>query len=120
MLDRLPKEYEDSVELFLEFAKTWSNDPHKILCLCIKCANMSNHTIQDVYDHLFVSSFDESYKIWVFHGEDVDDNYSRNINDSYPNESTFKDFDFTKDMVHDSHKYCKKDPNKLKLLSRLL
>ncbi|KAJ0046364.1 hypothetical protein Pint_04209 [Pistacia integerrima] len=77
---------------------------------------MFYHTIQDVHDHLFVSGFDESYRIWVFHGEDVDDNYSRYINDSYPNESTFKDFDFTKDMVHDAHEYCKEDPNTLKAL----
>ncbi|KAJ0030303.1 hypothetical protein Pint_14150 [Pistacia integerrima] len=77
---------------------------------------MSHHIIQDVCDHLFVSGFDESDRIWVFHGEDVDDNYFKNINDSYPNESTFKDFDFTKDMVHDAHKSCKEDPNTLKTL----
>ncbi|KAJ0038368.1 hypothetical protein Pint_22697 [Pistacia integerrima] len=77
---------------------------------------MSHHTIQDVRDHLFVLGFDKSYRIWVFHGEEVDDNDSRNINDSYPNESTFKDFDFTKDMVHDANKYCKEDLDTLKTL----
>ncbi|KAJ0078639.1 hypothetical protein Patl1_23645 [Pistacia atlantica] len=107
--NRLSNEYEDGVEFFLEFAKTRCDDPHKIPCPCIRCGNMSHHTIQDVRDHLFVLNFDESYRIWVFHGEEVDDNDSRNINDSYPNESTFKEFDLTKDMVHDAHNYCNED-----------
>ncbi|KAE8669016.1 hypothetical protein F3Y22_tig00112261pilonHSYRG00088 [Hibiscus syriacus] len=109
--DRLSDAYEVGVNIFLDFAQ--SNDPNSdlIRCPCIYCINLWHHSIQTVRYHLFAYGFDESYKVWSFHGE-----RQPKLDSRYPNKSIPPDFDYTRDMLHDDFKDIEKEPDSLKSL----
>ncbi|KAE8696020.1 hypothetical protein F3Y22_tig00110678pilonHSYRG00462 [Hibiscus syriacus] len=109
--DRLPNAYEVDVNTFLDFAQ--SNDPNSYLirCPCIHCINLWHHSIQTVHYHLFAYGFEESYKVWSFHGERQPELDSR-----CPNKSIPPDFDYTRDMLHDAFRDVEKALDSLKSL----
>ena len=67
--NRLSKEYEDGVDLFLKFMIDNGVDPNMILCSCTKYDNFEKLKKIDVKSHLFSYMIDTSYEKWLWHGE---------------------------------------------------
>ncbi|CAI9284561.1 unnamed protein product [Lactuca saligna] len=55
---------------FIEIAKNHVDDEGKTCCLCIDCVNMFRHIVTTVYAHIHDRGFEESYLIWIHHGEE--------------------------------------------------
>ena len=58
----LSKEYEDGVELFLNFTIDNDINPKIISCLCTKCGNFQKMKEVDVKGHLYSYGIDMLYK----------------------------------------------------------
>ena len=87
-----------------------------VRCPCDKCQNLAFHRPKEVKDHLIIWGFDMSYKIWVWHGEDIGNKSPDNI--SCQNDSGYMDYDGgnTIEMVEDAFKDCNSDPKAFKKL----
>lgn len=42
-----------------------------IRCPCLKCGNIKKLELDDVRAHLYFNGIDQSYKEWIFHGEET-------------------------------------------------
>jgi hypothetical protein len=67
--DRRSKDYEEGVEIFLNSAIIHAKDLQSIRCPCTLCGNLKNQLIHEIRNHLFFNGIDQSYKIWIWHGE---------------------------------------------------
>ena len=69
---RFTPEYRDGVKAFLEYAeKNTPNHKGLFLCPCNKCLNCSRLDSLQVKSHLICNGFMQNYKVWIWHGEDV-------------------------------------------------
>ena len=68
---RLSQEYLDGVQNFLNFAFHYASEDNRILCPCLKCANIDWHMREIVYEHLVCFGFLPGYTRWYFHGESI-------------------------------------------------
>ncbi|KAM7277183.1 hypothetical protein ACFE04_019049 [Oxalis oulophora] len=68
--DRKNKEYIDGVDMFLNWAFSQPCVSQYILCPCNKCKNSNLKNRVDIRADLFTFGFLESYRKWVYHGED--------------------------------------------------
>ncbi|KAI5323610.1 hypothetical protein L3X38_032682 [Prunus dulcis] len=79
--DRRSKAYELGAEGFFNFAvENLINTTH-IRCPCVKCGNIRLFGVGIIRDHLYFNGIDQSYKIWIWHGEPWEwtTNASRNV-----------------------------------------
>ena len=68
---RMPKEYQDGVEEFLEFSMKHSEGKKTTRFPCKKCVYLVVLTLEEVQDHLMIHGIMSTYKIWLCHGERV-------------------------------------------------
>ncbi|KAL7255722.1 hypothetical protein ACSBR1_009779 [Camellia fascicularis] len=92
--NRRSPQYIDGVMEFIMFARDHMKPgTYKIWCLCYRCTNHIQKTIEEVEIHLYAYGVVTSYTRWVYHGEgfelnDHDD--SQNENDEYLDNVTEK------------------------------
>ncbi|KAI5335215.1 hypothetical protein L3X38_025348 [Prunus dulcis] len=89
--DRRSKAYELGVEGFLNFAvENLVNTTH-IRCPCVKCGNIRLFGVGIIRDHLYFNGIDQSYKIWIWHGEPWESttNASRNVEEDEQSRFSF-------------------------------
>ncbi|KAI5343772.1 hypothetical protein L3X38_011648 [Prunus dulcis] len=89
--DRRSKAYELGVEGFLNFAvENLVNTTH-IRCPCVKCGNIRLFGVGIIRDHLYFNGIDQSYKIWLWHGEPREwtTNASRNVEEDEQSRFSF-------------------------------
>ncbi|KAF6135700.1 hypothetical protein GIB67_028271 [Kingdonia uniflora] len=66
--NRNSKEYNDGVNLFIQFAMNNYADPS--FCPCKKCRNVNElKSLKDIRYHLFLNGIDQPYTTWCFYGE---------------------------------------------------
>ncbi|XP_058088150.1 uncharacterized protein LOC131235062 [Magnolia sinica] len=66
---RVSLEYVKGMKEFIEFAFNNAASEGKILCPCVKCANLFWRAHKEVVDHLVCEGIMPNYTRWVFHGE---------------------------------------------------
>ncbi|XP_058106342.1 uncharacterized protein LOC131249554 [Magnolia sinica] len=66
---RVSLEYVKGMKEFIEFAFNNAASEEKILCPCVKCANLFWRAHKEVVDHLVCEGIMPNYTRWVFHGE---------------------------------------------------
>ena len=71
MKDRLSTEYELGVNNFIENGLQHSIGHKSIWCPCLRCANSCLQDVDEVRDHLFIHGIDQTYKTWIWDGEQV-------------------------------------------------
>lgn len=67
--NRLSKEYDVGVELFIKFGERHAKGSTSIRCPCMRCKNRKYHSSEDIRDHLYIHGIDQSYTTWFWHGE---------------------------------------------------
>ncbi|KAA0039057.1 hypothetical protein E6C27_scaffold84G001530 [Cucumis melo var. makuwa] len=68
--NRMSREYDVGVESFIQFGLSHAKG-YSIRCSCLKCENRLLKDVSIVRYHLYASGIDKSYKIWFWHGEDL-------------------------------------------------
>ncbi|KAL0543868.1 hypothetical protein IC582_018973 [Cucumis melo] len=71
MENRMSREYDVGVESFIQFCLSHAKGSNSIKCLCLKYENHLRKDVSIVQYHLYVNGFDKNYKIWFWHGEDL-------------------------------------------------
>ncbi|KAA0042057.1 transposase [Cucumis melo var. makuwa] len=71
MENRMSREYDIGVESFIQFGLSHAKGYNSIRCPCLKCGNRLLKDVSIVRYHLYASGIDKSYKIWFWHGEDL-------------------------------------------------
>ncbi|KAA0054168.1 uncharacterized protein E6C27_scaffold131G00970 [Cucumis melo var. makuwa] len=71
MENRMSREYDVGVESFIQFGLSHAKGSNSIRCPCLKCGNRLLKDVSIVRYHLYVNRIDKSYKIWFWHGEDL-------------------------------------------------
>ncbi|XVF61216.1 hypothetical protein PTKIN_Ptkin08bG0112300 [Pterospermum kingtungense] len=71
---RWSEEYREGVERFLDFAFENASEDGRILCPCLRCANIDWKMCEIATEHLICIGFLPSYKNWHYHGEFVPSN----------------------------------------------
>ncbi|CAL1369031.1 unnamed protein product [Linum trigynum] len=66
---RTSVEFKDGVQLFLDYAFRNVSHVSKVLCPCVKCANVYAQTYDDIQVHLICDGILRGYTTWVFHGK---------------------------------------------------
>ena len=59
---------------FIKFSLDHANGQDSIRCPCLDCSNMINMSIEEVKRHVFFKGIDQSYRTWIFHGEEEEGN----------------------------------------------
>ncbi|KAL4010606.1 hypothetical protein IC575_030108 [Cucumis melo] len=108
---RLSKEYELGMKHFVNFgfSKTTTFYIH---CPCLKYGNCEKHSRKGVRDHLYVNGINESYKIWFWHGEELQNSsfYGESSKfDTHTREEN--DVGSVKEMIEVARNEYSKDPN---------
>lgn len=55
---------------FIEIAKNHVDDEGKAFCPCRDCVNSYRHVMSTIYAHVHDRGFQQTYKIWTYHGEE--------------------------------------------------
>ncbi|KAL0546536.1 hypothetical protein IC582_016447 [Cucumis melo] len=71
MENRMSREYDVGVESFIQFGLSHAKGSNSIRCPCLKCGNRLLKDVSIVRYHLYANGIDKSYKIWFWHGEDL-------------------------------------------------
>ncbi|TYK29690.1 uncharacterized protein E5676_scaffold64G00410 [Cucumis melo var. makuwa] len=71
MENRMSREYDVGVESFIQFGLSHAKCSNSIRCSCLKCGNRLLKDVSIVRYHLYANGIDKSYKIWFWHGEDL-------------------------------------------------
>ncbi|KAK1382537.1 hypothetical protein POM88_020272 [Heracleum sosnowskyi] len=78
--DKLSVEYENGIYEFISVAEKYVNSKGKyvnskgmVLCPCGRCVNKQSQGFNVIKLHLLTHGFLSSYKIWYYHGEQIDD-----------------------------------------------
>ncbi|KAL0561335.1 hypothetical protein IC582_001760 [Cucumis melo] len=71
MENRMSREYDVGVESFIQFGLSHAKGSNSIRCPCLKCGNHLLKDVSIVRYHLYANGIDKSYKIWFWHGEDL-------------------------------------------------
>ncbi|KAA0031799.1 uncharacterized protein E6C27_scaffold848G00410 [Cucumis melo var. makuwa] len=71
MENRMSREYDVGVESFIQFGLSHAKGSNLIRCPCLKCGNRLLKDVSIVRYHLYANGIDKSYKIWFWHGEDL-------------------------------------------------
>ncbi|KAI5312760.1 hypothetical protein L3X38_041934 [Prunus dulcis] len=89
--NRRSKAYELGVEGFFNFAVENPVNTTHIRCPCVKCGNIRLFGVGIIRDHLYFNEIDQSYKIWIWHGEPWEwtTNASRNVEEDEQSRFSF-------------------------------
>lgn len=68
-MDRLSNEYLQGVEYFLKVAERNAVNSEAVRCPCTSCGNCFKWTLKEIKGHLYANGIDQSYRIWIWHGE---------------------------------------------------
>ncbi|XP_074379648.1 uncharacterized protein LOC141720881 isoform X6 [Apium graveolens] len=71
--DKLSEEYTKGVSEFIGVAKKFVNSKGMVLCPCCRCINKQSQALNVIKLHLVTHGFLSTYKIWYYHGEQIDD-----------------------------------------------
>ncbi|KAK1383580.1 hypothetical protein POM88_021315 [Heracleum sosnowskyi] len=78
--DKLSVEYANGISEFISAAEKYVNSKGKyvnskgmVLCPCGRCVNKQSQGFNVIKLHLLTHGFLSSYKIWYYHGEQIDD-----------------------------------------------
>ncbi|KAL0544080.1 hypothetical protein IC582_019191 [Cucumis melo] len=71
MENRMSREYDVGVESFIQFGLSHAKGSNSIRCPCLKCGNRLLKDVSIVRYHLYANGIDKRYKIWFWHGEDL-------------------------------------------------
>ncbi|KAL0554170.1 hypothetical protein IC582_008087 [Cucumis melo] len=71
MKNRMSREYDVGVESFIQFRLSHAKGSNSIRSPCLKCGNSLLKDVSIVWYHLYANGIDKSYKIWFWHGEDL-------------------------------------------------
>ena len=72
MESKYSAKYVLGVSTFMEFVRANLGSECKIRCPCRECVNVCTRSQGEVEDHLLLKGISESYKKWVYHGEQSD------------------------------------------------
>nr|KAJ0207053.1 hypothetical protein LSAT_V11C500252530 [Lactuca sativa] len=72
-------EFIKGLNSFIEIAKNHVDDEGKTCCPCIDCVNMFRHIVTTVYAHIHDRGFEDSYLIWIHHGEEYPPSHLDNL-----------------------------------------
>ncbi|KAJ0967914.1 hypothetical protein J5N97_024831 [Dioscorea zingiberensis] len=78
---RANAKYVHGVLNFLDFAFANRQRDGKIACPCVNCVNICWFSRNDVFDHLIVKGFLNTYVTWTCHGEVSNSSSSVGMND---------------------------------------
>ncbi|KAL4037167.1 hypothetical protein IC575_000754 [Cucumis melo] len=97
MENRMSREYDVGVESFIQFGLSHVKGSNSIRCPCLKCGNRLLKDVSIVRYHLYANGIDKSYKIWFWHGEDLNSetvtSKMENLGDEkYEHDDLFKSF----------------------------
>ena len=98
------EEFTKGFDEFINFGLDHANGQDSIRCPCLDCGNMINRSVKEVRGHVFFNGIDQSYRTWIFHGEEEEGN---KINeDSTRKRSSLEDTnefdDYPQEMVEDA------------------
>ncbi|KAK9063409.1 hypothetical protein SSX86_017279 [Deinandra increscens subsp. villosa] len=68
--NRNAKQFKDGLEQFIEIAKKHVNSHGEPYCPCRGCHNGKRQNTKTIYAHVIDKGFSQSYKTWVYHGEE--------------------------------------------------
>lgn len=54
---------------FLKLTVKNINDCNVIWCPCMKCKNITLHSLKEIISHIYLNEFDSNYQRWIWHGE---------------------------------------------------
>ncbi|KAL5575260.1 hypothetical protein UlMin_016959 [Ulmus minor] len=81
-LNRVTDEYLVGASNFIKIVAKNLGYPHKMLCPCKNCRNLSHQEMSIVYEHIVINGVDPTYTIWFHHGEDIiEDETDESLND---------------------------------------
>jgi hypothetical protein len=72
--------HEKGVKDFKVFLRSRYVEDEEILCLCLRCLNLSIWTIERIGVHLLVSGMETTYTRWIHHGEALEDMIDEDAN----------------------------------------
>jgi len=109
---RISDEYENGVKEIIQFTKRNGVGVNKkYYCPCVNCVNVIGQDIELIQEHVLRDSFLKSYTIWTWHGEVLEQYYSKStIECEYSNvyyEDCMEDMicDIGEDSFHQAHVY---------------
>ncbi|WOH08702.1 hypothetical protein DCAR_0728148 [Daucus carota subsp. sativus] len=70
--DKLSVEYANGINEFITVAQNCVDSGGKVLCPCCRCVNKESQKLNVIKLHLLTSGFQNTYKIWYYHGEQRD------------------------------------------------
>lgn len=97
--DRRSEEYELGVENFINFAISHTNDPNCMRCPCIACGNLKRSNAMNIKAHLFFNGIDQSYRLWIWHGEELLNNTSTSSTYNFQNSCSDTNIDDPTELV---------------------
>ena len=102
--DRTSEEFTKGFDEFINFGLDHANGQDSIRCPCLDCGNMINMSVEEVRGHVFFKGIDQSYRTWMFHGEEEEGNKinedSTRKRSSLENTNEFDDY--PQEMVEDA------------------
>ncbi|KAE8653159.1 hypothetical protein Csa_019568, partial [Cucumis sativus] len=69
--NRMSREYDLGVERFIKFGLSHAKGLNSIRCPCLNCGNRLLKDVSTVRYHLYANGIDKSYKVWFWHGEEL-------------------------------------------------
>ncbi|KAA0048233.1 transposase [Cucumis melo var. makuwa] len=104
MENRMSREYDVEVESFIHFGLSHAKGSNSIRCPCLKCGNRLLKDVSIVRYHLYANGIDKSYKIWLWHGEDlnsetVSSKMENTVDEKYEHDNLFN----TVNMFQSAH-----------------
>ncbi|XP_074302784.1 uncharacterized protein LOC141634768 [Silene latifolia] len=99
-------EYIAGVKDFIDFAVKNSRGRTRLPCPCYKCHNFLHKRVDEILNHLSKSAFDRTYTIWIWHGEDREENVRTNT----PEVHTSNEGDRIEDMLRDVQEKFDENP----------
>ena len=93
--NRMSREYDLGVKMFIKFGLSHAKGSNSIRCPCLNCDNRLLKDVSTAQYHLYTNENDKSYKVWFWHGEELNSDNVTNtmentVDETNENDGLFK------------------------------